>query len=166
MNRGKETSHPIIHWFGDDLRLLDNPALAEAAKSTRSVVPIYIPEDKNSDPWTPGGTSRWWLYHSIVALNKSLEARGNRLILRRGRVFMFLSRLCGGQLPNLFNKAVFEFLSRLCGGQLVKSTASLFLELSKPPMRRSTAMPRSFNRFLFSKPPMRRSTANASMSGT
>ena len=142
MNRGKETSHPIIHWFGDDLRLLDNPALAEAAKSTRSVVPIYIPEDKNSDPWTPGGTSRWWLYHSIVALNKSLEARGNRLILRRGRVFMFLSRLCGGQphpgckppMRRSTSQAAYGFLSRLCGGQPKLTHSSI----AKPPMRRST----------------------------
>ena len=85
MNRGKETSHPIIHWFRNDLRLSDNPALAEAAKSAQSIVPVYILEDKDSDLWVPGGASRWWLHHSLAALNKSLEARGNRLILRRGQ---------------------------------------------------------------------------------
>ncbi len=84
-NQDKETSRPIIHWFRNDLRLLDNPALAEAAKSTQPVVLVYIFEDSDSDPWAPGGASRWWLHHSLSALNKSLKACGNRLVLRRGR---------------------------------------------------------------------------------
>ncbi len=85
MNQGKETADPIIHWFRNDLRFLDNPALTEATKSTRRVVPLYILEDADLDPWAPGGASRWWLHHSLLALNKSLEARGNSLILRRGQ---------------------------------------------------------------------------------
>lgn len=85
MNRGKETSHPIIHWFRNDLRLSDNPTLAEATKSAQSIVPVYIFEDKDSDPWVPGGASRWWLHHTLATLNKSLEACGNKLILRRGQ---------------------------------------------------------------------------------
>ncbi len=85
MNQGKETSRPIIHWFRKDLRLLDNPALTETVRSARPVVPVYILEGKDSDPWAPGGASRWWLHHSLTSLNKSLEALGNRLILRRGQ---------------------------------------------------------------------------------
>ncbi len=85
MSQAKETANPIIHWFRNDLRLLDNPALAEAAKSARPVVPVYILEDADSDPWAPGGASRWWLHHSLLALNRSLETRGNSLILRRGQ---------------------------------------------------------------------------------
>lgn len=85
MSQTKETVNPIIHWFRKDLRLLDNPALAEAAKSARPVVPVYILEDAGSDPWAPGGASRWWLHHSLLALNRSLETRGNNLILRRGQ---------------------------------------------------------------------------------
>ncbi|MCY3624663.1 MAG: deoxyribodipyrimidine photo-lyase [Candidatus Dadabacteria bacterium] len=85
MSQAKETANPIIHWFRKDLRLLDNPALAEAAKSARPIVPVYILEDADSDPWAPGGASRWWLHQSLLALNRSLETRGNSLILRRGR---------------------------------------------------------------------------------
>jgi len=85
MSQAKETANPIIHWFKKDLRLLDNPALAEAAKSARPVVPVYILEDADSDPWAPGGASRWWLHQSLLALNRSLETRGNSLILRRGQ---------------------------------------------------------------------------------
>ena len=85
MTRDKETSRPVIHWFRKDLRLSDNPALSAAAESGRPVVPLYILEDADSDPWAPGGASRWWLHHSLEALGESLEALGNRLILRRGR---------------------------------------------------------------------------------
>ena len=85
INQDTETSRPIIHWFRNDLRLSDNPALTEAARSARPVVPVYILEDADSDPWTPGSASRWWLHHSLAALSESLGARGNRLILRRGQ---------------------------------------------------------------------------------
>ena len=93
MSQAKETANPIIHWFRKDLRLLDNPALAEAGKSARPVVPVYILEDADSDPWPPGGASRWWLHNSLLALNRSLEARGNRLILRRGQPKEILQNL-------------------------------------------------------------------------
>ncbi|MYE61595.1 MAG: deoxyribodipyrimidine photo-lyase, partial [Candidatus Dadabacteria bacterium] len=93
MSQAKETANPIIHWFRKDLRLLDNPALAEAGKSARPVVPVYILVDADSDPWPPGGASRWWLHNSLLALNRSLEARGNRLILRRGQPKEILQNL-------------------------------------------------------------------------
>ena len=64
-----------IHWFRQDLRLADNPAFA-AACAAGDVVPAYILED--SDPI--GGASRWWLHHSLKALQASLPS----LILRRG----------------------------------------------------------------------------------
>ena len=49
-NQDKETSRSIIHWFRNDLRLLDNPALAEAAKSTQPVVAVYVLEDSGISP--------------------------------------------------------------------------------------------------------------------
>ena len=64
-----------IHWFRQDLRLADNPALV-AACADGDVVPVYILDD--SDPM--GGASKWWLYHSLAALQKALPT----LILRRG----------------------------------------------------------------------------------
>ncbi len=84
MTRVKEKSRPIIHWFRKDLRLADNPALSEAAKSGNPIVALYIHEDGNSDPWAPGGASKWWLHHSLLRLDESLKSRGNRLILRSG----------------------------------------------------------------------------------
>ena len=61
-----------IHWFRQDLRLSDNPALYEAASQSR-VLPIYILDDKNAGEHRMGGASRWWLHHSLTALNDCLE---------------------------------------------------------------------------------------------
>jgi deoxyribodipyrimidine photo-lyase len=61
-----------IHWFRQDLRLADNPALS-AAISAGTVMPVYILDDDNAKDWKLGGGSRWWLNHSLAALNKSLN---------------------------------------------------------------------------------------------
>ena len=61
-----------IHWYRQDLRVSDNPALTEAAKH-KKVLPIYILEDLNSKSYSMGSASRWWLYHSLLYLSKSLD---------------------------------------------------------------------------------------------
>ena len=61
-----------IHWFRQDLRLLDNPAFYDAAKNS-SILPIYILDDENSKEFSMGEASRFWLHHSLASLNKSLD---------------------------------------------------------------------------------------------
>jgi deoxyribodipyrimidine photo-lyase len=41
------TEKIAIHWFRQDLRISDNPALTKAAKH-ENVLPIYILDDKNA----------------------------------------------------------------------------------------------------------------------
>lgn len=66
-------SSPIsIHWFRQDLRLSDNPALCDAAQSGK-VLPIYVLDDINAGEYAMGAASRVWLHHSLVSLNKSLN---------------------------------------------------------------------------------------------
>ena len=67
-------SSPVLVWFRDDLRLTDNPALAEAAATGAPIVPVYILEDGM------GGACRWWLHHSLARLAERLE---HRLIRKR-----------------------------------------------------------------------------------
>jgi len=74
---------PVIVWFRRDLRLGDNPALADALKSGRPILPLYI-LDETDDLRAPGAASLWWLRRSLDQLAASLEKRGSRLILRRG----------------------------------------------------------------------------------
>lgn len=66
-----------IHWFRQDLRLSDNPALL-AAVEHGEVLPVYILDDENSAHYKMGAASRWWLHHSLICLNKSLN--GNLLV--------------------------------------------------------------------------------------
>lgn len=67
--------HKTIHWFRQDLRLSDNPALCDAARQGE-VLPLYILEDNND----MGAASRWWLHTSLEKLNESLK--GNLVILK------------------------------------------------------------------------------------
>lgn len=69
-----------IHWFRQDLRLSDNPALTKAAEYD-SVLPIYILDDENAGEYLMGEASRWWLHNSLNSLNKSL---GNMLSVYAG----------------------------------------------------------------------------------
>ena len=62
-----------VVWFRYDLRVNDNPALNAACKNS-SVLPIYIFDNKNFDKFQVGSASRWWLHHSLIELNKSLNS--------------------------------------------------------------------------------------------
>ncbi len=84
---------PAIVWFRQDLRLADNPALSAAAESGAPVIPLYILDDESAGPWRVGGASRWWLHHSLTALDKGLRQRGSRLVLRRGDAGGVLERM-------------------------------------------------------------------------
>jgi deoxyribodipyrimidine photo-lyase len=72
-----------IVWFRQDLRLADNPALAAALKCGDAVVPVFIYAPEEEGAWAPGGASRWWLHHSLLALQEALSKRGSELIVHR-----------------------------------------------------------------------------------
>ena len=76
---------PVILWFRRDLRLADQPALAAAVASGGPVIPIYILDDDTPKHRKMGAASRWWLHHSLTALDADLQALGSRLILRAGK---------------------------------------------------------------------------------
>lgn len=71
-------------WFRHDLRLADNPALHRARQAHERVIPIYIHAPREEALWKPGAASRWWLHHSLAALDVQLRQRGSRLVLRQG----------------------------------------------------------------------------------
>lgn len=62
-----------IVWFRQDLRLADNPALAEAF-ANGPVLPLYIVEtpEQAGDSHPMTGASHWWLHHSLDALRRDL----------------------------------------------------------------------------------------------
>lgn len=75
---------PALVWFRQDLRLEDNPALAAALQGGRPVVPLFIWAPEEEGAWPPGAASRWWLHHSLAALQQHLEQVGSRLVIRIG----------------------------------------------------------------------------------
>lgn len=66
----------VIFWFRQDLRITDNPGLF-AASRLGAVMPIFILEDNLSSHNQIGSASKWWLYHSLCDLNKSLKEKLN-----------------------------------------------------------------------------------------
>lgn len=89
-----------IAWFRNDLRLADNPALIASLGSGRAVLPVYVLDEETEGVRAPGAASRWWLHHSLLALDASLRTLGSRLILRRGpaeRVIEELAAECGAE---------------------------------------------------------------------
>ncbi len=88
-----ESHRPAIHWFRRDLRLLDNTALHHAAKSSASVLPVYIASDwRSSHLWT-GSRRQSFLCGCLASLEKNLGTIGGRLVVRRGPADRELERL-------------------------------------------------------------------------
>ncbi|MFD1341896.1 cryptochrome/photolyase family protein [Litorisediminicola beolgyonensis] len=72
---------PILIWHRRDLRLSDHPALFEAAKTGRPVIPVFI-RDHVVDGL--GTAPQWRLGLGVGAFAKRLGEKGSRLILRSG----------------------------------------------------------------------------------
>lgn len=104
---------PTIVLFGDDFRLCDNRALIWAAQRG-PVIPIYILDDTNLNPFPPGGAARWWLQESIKDLSASILKRGASLILRRGDRYNVLQDIINttGAITVTWNRRYEPFLKK------------------------------------------------------
>ncbi len=80
-----------IVWLRQDLRLEDNPALYEAC-SNGAVILLYI-YPKEQGEWGVGSASKWWLHHSLLALQKQLIQCGTDLVVRQGDPIKVLKAL-------------------------------------------------------------------------
>ena len=78
--------------FRRDLRLADNPAWSAACAEHAQVLPVFIHADDDG-AWSPGAASRWWLHHSLSALDKDLRAARAALHLCRGEPLHLLREL-------------------------------------------------------------------------
>ncbi|WP_299855050.1 deoxyribodipyrimidine photo-lyase [uncultured Roseobacter sp.] len=84
------SSSPILVWFRRDLRLSDHPALNAACATGRPVIPVFIHDDTVE---ALGAAPKWRLGLGLEAFDKSLRAKGSRLILRRGDALEHLQNL-------------------------------------------------------------------------
>lgn len=71
-------------WFRDDLRVSDHPALLHAAQSSENVVCLYLLDEESPGIRPLGGATKWWLHHSLRALEKSITTLGGTLVFKRG----------------------------------------------------------------------------------
>jgi deoxyribodipyrimidine photo-lyase len=81
---------PLILWVRRDLRLGDNPLLAEAVASGRPLLPVFV-----LDPETEalGAAAKWRLGLALGEFARALEGIGLRLVLRRGAALAVLEAL-------------------------------------------------------------------------
>ena len=85
-------SAPAIVWLRRDLLLSDQPAFFAAANDG-PVIPVFVLDDETPGARKLGGAARWWLHHSLAALDEDLRQQGSRLILRRGAAAEEIARL-------------------------------------------------------------------------
>lgn len=130
-----------IVWFRQDLRLRDNPALHAAAARDAPLIPVYIWSPEEEGEWAPGAASRWWLHHSLSALDKSLRERGSQLILARGSALEVL-----GGLASRFHAAA-VFWNRRYEPAAIACSARVEAGLKRPGLQTA-----SFNSALLSEP--------------
>lgn len=88
-NESQVNSTATLHWFRQDLRLRDNPALSFASEHG-PVLAVYIQDLSTPAEFRPGGASCWWLHHSLQALNHTL---GGKLHCLRGDPLKLLTQL-------------------------------------------------------------------------
>ena len=83
---------PAVLWFRRDLRLADNPALQALLDTGHTPLPVYIHDEPDTD-WKTGEASSWWLHHSLIALQQSLQKHGSDLLVFQGNPEDILTRL-------------------------------------------------------------------------
>ena len=89
----------VIHWFRNDLRLHDNPALYQACQDADIVLPVYIidPASLENLPGhnfpRAGGHRMRFLLESIADLRRSLRQKGSDLLIRTGAPPQVLAEL-------------------------------------------------------------------------
>lgn len=82
----------VIYWHRQDLRLEDNQALNWAA-SQGAVIPLYINDPQLLDDMYIGEAQKWWLYHSLLSLQKAYRQHRIALILCSGEPKKLLETL-------------------------------------------------------------------------
>ena len=72
----------VLIWLERDLRLGDNPVLDAARREFDRLLPVFL--WNNALATETGAAARWWLHHSLAALERRLAAAGSRLLIQHG----------------------------------------------------------------------------------
>jgi deoxyribodipyrimidine photo-lyase len=102
-----------IWWIRRDLRLADNPALAEAIKQSGQIIPLYILDPVLLDNPDTSRKRLTFLYGGLLELDANLRNIGSRLIIRRGMPAEVLSQLTEeAEIEGIFAEADFSPYAR------------------------------------------------------
>jgi deoxyribodipyrimidine photo-lyase len=87
-----------VVWFRDDIRITDNPTLADAVEASDVVVPVYIFDSREYGETRYGTEKRGphrtrFRRESVHDLRTSLQERGGSLFVRQGRPEVILPEL-------------------------------------------------------------------------
>ncbi len=86
----------LLVWFRRDLRVQDNPALAQAIEDARAsgqaVQAVYLHSPQDEGHWAIGGASRWYLQQSLLAHQQALARLGIPLCCLQGPARAVLHR--------------------------------------------------------------------------
>ena len=82
-------SKKTIHWFRQDLRLIDNPGLSAAVEQS-ALLPLYIFDEVHCKKKPYGAASRCWLHHSLLKLHKCFE---ENLLIKKGDPLLIIVNL-------------------------------------------------------------------------
>lgn len=96
-------------WLRRDLRLQDNPALAQAIADGYAPLLVYVHAPEEEGAWAPGAASRSWLHFSLLGLQHDIEALGGRLIIAQGGSLQNLELLqAASRVEALYFSNVYE----------------------------------------------------------
>jgi deoxyribodipyrimidine photo-lyase len=126
-------SAPVIVWFRDDLRLSDQPALSAAGATGAPVICLYV-RDETADARPLGAASRWWLAHSLRALEADLKRIGGTLVLRRGptvKTITEIARKTGA--AKVFANRIYAKPEEALAKQLANALKNLSVDFSELP---------------------------------
>ena len=84
---------PVIIWFRNDLRIADNPALAQAAETGAPLLCLYILAPEAAGSRQLGGAAKWWLAGSLRELERRLAEIGGRLDVVSGDPAILIPRI-------------------------------------------------------------------------
>jgi deoxyribodipyrimidine photo-lyase len=141
---------PTLHWFRNDLRLDDNPALMRATEAG-AMLAVFIDEtDASLRP--RGGAQGWFLHHALASLDADLRAKGSELVILRG-----CSREIIPQLAEAIGAALVTW-NRRYGGEERELDAGI-----KAKLKERQIAAESFNGHLLYEPMEIRSQAGGPM---
>src|SRR3984885_16024864 len=82
-----------ILWLRRDLRMHDHPALEAARERPDHLVPVFCFDDRLLHGRHASGPRTQFLLECLADLDRSLTARGSRLVVRRGRPEIAIAKL-------------------------------------------------------------------------